>query len=193
MTRSILALALLTGGSLAAQEKLDGGVHTGLSLPIGDLNDRTNYGTNNLFGAHVGGHIDFNLTPHHQVRGGITLHLMPGSRYSGGTQAKNDFKNLQIGADWVYNFTNPGSGGYFLAGTNLNNFQLDFDRTTGSGSSSQSGRLGVRVGGGYNFTRTFSLEGSFNQVDVEKYGADGFGFDTASWIQVSAVFRFGRR
>jgi hypothetical protein len=38
----------------------------------------------------------------------------------------------------------------------------------------------------------FSLEGTLNQVFVDKNGSDGFGYDTATWAQVSAVFRFGR-
>lgn len=189
---SSLCILGFMGTCLSAQVKLDGGIQTGLTLPVGDLKDKEDFGTNNFFGAHVGGHLDFNITPHHQVRGEITYHIMPGTRFSGPLQVKNDFKDLQFGADWVYNFTSPSSGGYFLAGANFNNFQVDFDGVPGSGSSSQSGRLGVRVGGGYTFSRAFSLEGSFNQANVDKFGPDGFGFDTASWIQVSAVFRFGR-
>lgn len=192
MKNIILTLVVaIMGPCLSAQTHIDGGIQTGLSLPVGDLKDKENFGTNNFFGVHVGGHLDFNITSHHQVRGQITYISMPGSRFSGNQQVKNDFKNLQIGADWIYNINNPRSGGYFLAGANVNSFQVDFDGIPGSGSASQSGRMGVRVGGGYTFSRSFSLEGSFNQANVDKFGPDGFGFDTASWIQVSAVFRFG--
>ena len=193
MDKSLLIMTLcFSATTLFAQTKLDGGLHTGISSPVGDLKDKDNMGTNQLFGAHVGGHLDFLLSPHHQIRGGITYHLMPGSRFSGGPQYKNEFKNLQVGADWVYNFTSPHTGGYFLAGASLNNLRVDFDGIPGSGSSNQSGRLGVRVGGGFNFSPRFSLEGSLNQVSVDKFGRDGFGFDTASWVQVSAVFRLAR-
>ena len=55
----------------------------GLSLPVGNLKDKSGYGTNQFFGAHVGGHIDFNLTSHHQVRGQLTYHDLPGSGWGG--------------------------------------------------------------------------------------------------------------
>jgi len=192
MNKSLVYLALaLASTGLMGQTKIDGGIQTGLSLPVGDLKDKDQLGTNNFLGFHVGGHLDFNITDHHQVRGQITYHNLPGSRWGDPVQFKNDYTNLQVGADWVYNFTSPSAGGYFLAGANLNNIKVEFDGTPGSGSASQSGKLGVRVGGGYNFNSTFSLEGSYNQVNVDKFGSDGFGFDTASWLQVSAVFRFG--
>ncbi len=184
------ALALATVALSAQGVDINGGLHTGLSLPVGDLHDKTDYGTNQFFGAHIGGHLDFNITSHHQVRAEVTYHSFPGSRWGSGV--KNDYKDLQAGADWVYNFQNPSSGWYVLAGAHLNNIKVDYDAPGFSGSASQSGKLGVRGGGGYNFNKSFSLEGSLNQVNVEKYGSDGFGFDTATWLQVSAVFRFGR-
>jgi hypothetical protein len=79
----------------------------------------------------------------------------------------------------------------------LNSLKEDWEYTNGagrrvSGSASQSGNLGVRGGAGYTFNSFFSLEGTLNQVFVKQGGANGFGFDTATWAQVSAVFRFGR-
>jgi hypothetical protein len=187
--RTPLTLALLlTAGALGAQD-INGGIHTGLSLPMGDLNDKDDFGTNQIFGAHFGGHLDFNITTHHQVRAQLTYHTFPGSRWGSGV--KNDYHDFQGGADWVYNFDNPGAGWYVLAGAHINNFKVDYDAPGFSGSASQSGKFGVRGGGGYNFSRAFSLEGHLNQVNVEKFGSDGFGFDTATWVQVSAVFRFG--
>lgn len=191
--RTPLTLALLlTAASLSAQS-INGGLQTGLSLPVGDLNDKNSIGTNQIFGAHFGGHLDFNITQNHQVRAEITYHSFPGSRWGSGW--KNDYKNLQIGADWVYNFTSPDRGWYVVAGASINNMKVDADTDAfpyPSYSASQSGKFGIRGGGGYNFTKNFSLEGHLNQVSVEKYGSDGFGFDTATWLQVSAVFRFGR-
>jgi hypothetical protein len=188
--RTPLTLALLlTAASLSAQD-INGGLQTGLSLPVGDLHDKDSFGTNQFFGAHIGGHLDFNITQNHQVRAQITYHSFPGSRWS--SDVKNDYSNLQIGADWVYNFQNPSSGWYVLAGANINNMKVEYNFPGVSGSASQSGKFGIRGGGGFTFTKAFSLEGSLNQVSVEKYGSDGFGFDTATWLQVSAVFRFGR-
>jgi hypothetical protein len=195
MKRTLTLALALAGAALSAQD-ITGGLHTGLSLPVGDLKDKSGLGTNQFFGAHVGGHLDFNLTSHHQVRGVITYQNFPGSDW-GGLSGQNDYKALQVGADWVYNFQSPNMGWYTIAGGSINSIKNDWEYTSGtglriSGSSSQSGKLGIRGGGGYTFNRMFSLEGTLNQVFVDKHGSDGFGFDTATWAQVSAVFRFGR-
>ncbi|WP_257313431.1 porin family protein [Geothrix fuzhouensis] len=188
--RIALSLALL-GLPLAAQD-ITGGLQTGLSLPVGDLKDKTDFGTNQFFGAHIGGHLDFNITSHHQVRAQLTYHSLPGSGWGGVDDVKNDFKILQVGADWVYNFQSPNQGWYTIAGASINSVKDDYSGNGFSGSASQSGKLGLRGGGGYTFNRMFSLEGTLNQVFVDKNGSDGVGFDTATWAQVSAVFRFGR-
>lgn len=190
--RIALTLALL-GLPLAAQD-ITGGLQTGLSLPVGDLKDKDGWGTNQFFGAHIGGHLDFNITSHHQVRAQLTYNNLPGSSWGGGSDYTNDFKILQFGADWVYNFQSPNQGWYTIAGASINSVKNEWDAAGFSGSASQSGKLGVRGGGGYTFNKMFSLEGSLNQVFVDKnpIGGDGFGFDTATWVQVSAVFRFGR-
>ena len=188
--RIALSLALL-GLPLAAQD-ITGGLQTGLSLPVGDLKDKDGYGTNQFFGAHIGGHLDFNITSHHQVRAQLTYHNLPGSGWGGNNDFTNDFKILQVGADWVYNFQSPNQGWYTIAGASINSVKNDWDGYGISGSASQSGKLGLRGGGGYTFNRMFSLEGTLNQVFVDKNGSDGVGFDTATWAQVSAVFRFGR-
>ena len=192
MRRILVATLALTGMALPAQD-VTGGVFTGLSLPAGDLNSKSGYGTNQFFGTHVGGHLDFPLTTNHEVRAQLSYHSLPGSDWgSGYGGAQNDFKLLQVGADWVYHFQNPGRGWYTIAGASLNSIKDDFSSYAYSYSASQSGKLGVRGGGGYTLHNMFSLEGTLNQIFTDKGGSDGFGFDTATWLQVSAVFRFGR-
>ena len=192
MRRMCAAVLALTGMTLSAQD-INGGVFTGLSLPVGDLQNKSGYGTNQFFGAHVGGHLDFALAPHHEIRAQLSYHSLPGSGWSNGFgSVQNDFKILQVGADWVYHFQNSREGWYTIAGASINSVKDDFSGAGFSGSASQSGKLGVRGGGGFTFNKLFSLEGSLNQIPVDKGGSDGFGFDTATWVQVSAVFRFGR-
>ncbi|MDP1833050.1 MAG: hypothetical protein Q8K67_13405 [Geothrix sp.] len=192
MRNTLAIVFLLVGTTLSAQD-FTGGLQTGLSLPVGDLKDKSGFGTNQFFGAHVGGHLDFNLTSHHQVRAQLTYHNLPGSGWgSGYGDIQNDYKILQAGADWVYHFQNPSQGWYTIAGASLNSIKDDYSGIGFSGSASQSGKIGVRGGGGYTFNSFFSLEGTLNQVFVDKNGSDGFGFDTATWVQASAVFRFGR-
>lgn len=195
MRRTLVLALALSGIALSAQD-ITGGVYTGLSLPVGDLKDKSGLGTDQFFGAHVGGHLDFLITPHHEVRAQVTYVTFPGSGWGGPDDPKNDYSALQVGADWVYHFDTRRSGWYTVAGASLNSIKDDYEFNAGgfriSGSASQSGKLGVRGGGGYTFTPTFSLEGTLNQIFTDKGGSDGFGFDTATWIQVSAVFRFGR-
>ncbi|HJW73821.1 MAG TPA: outer membrane beta-barrel protein [Geothrix sp.] len=191
MRRMLAITFALAGLSLSAQN-VTGGLQTGLTLPVGDLKDKTDFGTNQFFGTHIGGHLDFALTPHHEIRAQLTYHMLSGSDWGGPENISNDFKILQVGADWVYHFQSPNQGWYTVAGASINSVKADYTANSFSGSASQSGKLGVRGGGGYSFNQMFSLEGTLNQVMVDKNGIDGFGFDTATWVQVSAVFRFGR-
>ncbi len=205
MRMTLFALALLASTGLMAQSvRTNGGLQVGLSLPTGDFADKKDFdgsylGANEGLGVHFGGHFDFNFTPHHQLRlvaqsngfGSKKQNLFSAGFYDGTRQ--NTFGVAQFGADYVYNAGSPTRGGYFLAGLNLNrvvakaeySFYADTEIT-------QSGRPGLRVGGGYNFNRLFSLEAHVNGVSVEKNGIDGLGYDTITWLAVSAVFRFGR-
>jgi hypothetical protein len=205
MRKAFLALTLLAGTSLAAQGvPMNGGLQVGLSLPTGDFADKkdragTYLGANDGAGFHFGGHLDFNFTLHHQLRLIANVNgfaskeqdLFVGGLYQGTRQ--NAFAVAQVGADYVYNLGSPTRGGYFLAGVNLNQVKAKADFSAFADQEiTQSGRLGLRVGGGYTFNRLFSLEGHLNSVAVDKDGADGLGYDTISWLAVSAVFRFGR-
>lgn len=197
-----LTLALLIAPALLAQRTtLNGGLQVGLNHPVGDFADKTSnsgdyLGANEGVGLHVGGHLDLNFTPHHQVRFILNSNGFASKKqdtyfhglYDGTRQ--NTFGVVQLGADYVFNATSPTRGGYFLVGLNLNRVKAkaefsqfsDFEET-------QSGRVGLRVGGGYTFNRLFSLEGHLNSVSVEK---EKLGYDAITWLAVSAVFRFGR-
>jgi len=194
--RRTFALSLALAGATLSAQDITGGLFTGLSLPVGDLKDQGSYGTNQVLGIHIAGHLDFNITPHHQVRGQITFQNLPGSGWGGPADPKNSYTALQAGADWIYHFQNPRKGWYTLAGASLNSIKNDYSYSGSglrySGTARQNGKVGVRGGGGYTFNKSFSLEGTLNQIFVDQNGADGFGFDTATWAQVSAVFRFGR-
>ncbi len=195
MHRTLLIAFALVGATLSAQT-ITGGLQTGLSLPVGDLKDKQDWGTNQFFGAHIGGHLDFIVTPRHEIRGVVTFQKLPGSGWGGASDFKNDYTVLQVGADWVYHFQSLNQGWYTVAGASINSLKNETEYNAGgrrnSVSNTQSGKLGVRGGGGYTFNSLFSLEGTLNQIMVDKNLNDGFGFDTATWVQVSAVFRFGR-
>ena len=196
--RKSIAIAIAVLALPLAAQGINGGVYTGLSLPVGDLKDKSGSGSNQFFGAHVGGHLDFAITPNHEVRAHVTYQRFPGSNWGGlYDYAKNDYSAFQVGADWVYHFEGPSQGWYTIAGASVNSIKDDYEYTTGSGrrisgSASQSEKIGVRGGGGYSFSPALSIEGTLNQVFTDKYGSDGFDFTTATWAQFSVVFRFGR-
>jgi hypothetical protein len=205
MRKALLALAAVAATTLAAQSaSVNGGLQVGLNLPTGDFADKkasdgTFLGANEGVGLHFGGHLDFNLSRHHQVRliaesngfASKEQHTYGGTYYYDTRQ--NTFGVAQFGADYVFNVESPSRGGYFLVGLNLNQVKAtakysnapDIDLT-------QSGRGGFRIGGGYTFNRIFSLEAHLNSVSVDKNGPDGLGYDAITWLAVSAVFRFGR-
>jgi hypothetical protein len=200
MRATLLTLALIASSSLMAQGfRMNGGLQVGLALPTGDFADKQingfYVGANSGLGLNFGGHLDFNYTNNHQLR----LHadaygFASKEQYDSwwGT-IQNTFGVAQFGADYVFNGTSPSKGGYFLVGLNLNQVKATYKSSyQGDDESTQSGRLGFRIGGGYTFSRVFSLEGHANSVSVEKTGLNGMGMDALSWVSVSCVFRFGR-
>lgn len=211
MRKILLALPLLVGSALMAQSTLtNGGLQTGLSFPFGDFaskKDADQYlGANDGFGVHVGGHLDLNFNPHHQLRLQLTANGFAGKKrgwYDGdgyeGTR-QNNFGVTQFGGDYVFNATSPSRGGYFLVGLSVNQVKetvkYSSSRYNNQYEITQSARPGFRIGGGYNFNRRFSLEGHVNSVSVDKNGTDGMGIngmgmDSLTWVTGSAVFRFG--
>lgn len=206
-TLSAVPLALLASAGLGlSAQNLTGGLFTGLSLPMGDLKDKHVWGTGQAVGAHVGGYLDFSLTPHHQLRAHLTFQNFPGSNWETpfGFHNKNAYTDLQAGADWIYRIQGPNRGWYTIAGASLNTMRNERDYILVTGpftapqaaqvrsSQSQNGRIGLRGGAGYTFNRSFALESTLNQVFVDSGGSNGFGFTNANWAQVSAVFRFGK-
>ncbi|HJV88795.1 MAG TPA: hypothetical protein VJ623_00705 [Holophagaceae bacterium] len=204
MKKLTLALACLSATGLMAQTKINGGMQAGLNAPTGDFADKRDgngdyLGAHEGIGLHFGGHLDLNFNQHSQLRLHLTVNGFAGKEqdiYTGGFYdgtRQNAFSVVQLGGDYVHNFDSPSRGGYFLAGASVNQVKAKYDFSNyPDPEATQSGKLGVRIGGGYNFNRVFSLEGHIDNVSVDKNGSDGFGFDSLTWITVSAVFRFGR-
>lgn len=199
MNAKTLTLFLVAGCGLMAQSiQVNGGLQTGLSAPTGDFADKKDagyyLGANQGLGLHVGGHLDLNFTPNHQLRFILNANGFASKEQTifGSTQ-QNRFGVAQLGADYVFNATSPSQGGYFLVGLNVNRVKATYELSGFPDvEAEQSGRFGLRIGGGYTFNRVFSLEGHLNSVSVDKDGPDGLGMDSLTWLAVSAVFRFGR-
>lgn len=203
MNKLFVPLICLTALGLQAQTRLNGGIQTGLMAPTGDFADKKapngHYlGAHEGVGVHFGGHLDLNFTPNHQLRFHLDALGFAGKEqdiYAGGLYAgtrQNGFSLAQLGGDYVYNFDSPVRGGYFLAGLNLNRIKAKAEFTQYPDLEvTQSGKLGLRIGGGYTFNRLLSLEGHLNSIAVDKDGPDGLGYDAITFLSVSVVFRFG--
>ncbi len=169
---------LLAVPALLPAQDLSLGLATGLSLPVGDLKNERPTGTNALFGGHVAGQLSWDLHNDQALRAHLTYTRFPGSRWSHGP--KNDYDLLQAGADWVFDL--PARAWYAFGGVSLASTRLDTD----GGSNTESGNLGLRGGVGYRFHRNFALEAVLNEVDT------GQTLGHATWVNVSATWRFGR-
>lgn len=189
---------LLACSGLAAQHyPVTGGVQVGLSLPVGDFADTRDasgayLGANEGSGLHLGGHLDFSPALHHQLRLVLNVHGFASREQDlygpGGYQGtrQNTFSVTQLGADYVYLLGAPDRGAYVLAGVSVNQVKAKADFSLYADTeSTESGRFGARIGGGYAFNRAFSLEGHANRVSSD------LGFGALTWVGVSAVFRFG--
>ncbi|HEX9009925.1 MAG TPA: hypothetical protein VF804_06120 [Holophagaceae bacterium] len=198
MRMSGLILSLLACSGLMAQRfPVTGGLQVGLGIPVGGFADKRDpsgayLGANEGGGVHFGGHLDFSFALHHQIRLVANVNgfasreqdLYGAGSYQGTRQ--NAFSVAQLGADYVCNLRSPSMGAYVLAGVSLNRVKAkaDFSRYADT-ETTQSGRFGARIGGGYTFNQVFSLEGHLNRVSVD------LGYDALTWVGVSAVFRFG--
>jgi hypothetical protein len=195
--RAIVFAALAALTASAQNTAINGGMQVGLGFPAGDFASKKEsnlfVGANQGIGMHFGGHLDFNYNPNHELRLILNFNGFASKEQDigFGTQ-QNSFSIAQLGADYVYNFSSYLKGGYIFGGLNFNRVYAKYELSTfGNADATQTGRVGLRIGGGYNFNRVFSLEGHFNNVSVQKDGDDGMGMDAISWAAVTCSFRFG--
>ena len=164
------------------------GLLAGLNRSYGELHHNQYLGTNSCFGGHAGMEIEIPLSEKNDFRAQLVFHAFPGIRLDNVNQ-KNNYTNIQLAADWVHSFSMSKRHAYFLAGATLNRIHAN-DEGIFSNSTTQSGALGLRVGGGFAFAKNFRLEGHFNQVMVKRNGTEGLGFTPAQWLQISTIFHF---
>ena len=164
------------------------GLLAGLNHPFGELHHNQYLGTNSPTGIHAGVEIQTALNQKNDLRAQLAFYTFPGQRWDTVDQ-KNNYTNIQLSGDWIHSFSEAQQHAYFLAGATLNRFHADYNGSI-SGSATQTGALGLRVGGGFAFSNFFRLEGHFNQVMVKRNGSTGLGFTPAQWFQVSTIFHF---
>ena len=190
--RRLLAVTLAFMGMALSTQDTSGGVYTGLSLPVGDLNDKSGLGTNQFVGTQVGGHLDFTLSPNHEVRAQVTYHNLPGSDWgTANGSAQNDLDP----AGWRglgLPLPEPKQRLVHHCRSLSQLPQGQFQRIRFQRQRQTERRDRHPRGRRYTFSKIFFLEGTLNQIFVDLKRSHGIGFDTATWVQGSAVFRFGR-
>ncbi|MBI3131849.1 MAG: outer membrane beta-barrel protein [Acidobacteria bacterium] len=184
-------LLLLSLTALAASGGPHFGVVAGLASPVGELRHHDQLGTHFGFSAHLGLVAQGRLNDRNELRGQLTFLSFPGHSFPA-SKAWPDYRDLQMGLDWVHGFRGLDRSAYMLVGVTVNRFQVSPGGPFAGSmdSQTQSGALGGKVGGGFAFSRRFRLEGQFNQVQIKRFGASGLGFTPAQWVQASAVFQF---
>ncbi len=190
MKRTGLLLLLSLSASAASEGHTFGAV-LGLTQAMGEMRHNEQLGTHFGLGAHLGLIAQTRLDEANELRGSLTYLSFPGHSFPA-SKGWPDYTDLQLGAEWIHGFRTLDRGPYLLAGASLNRFHVNpGGQWAGSASArTQSGALGVKVGGGFAFSSRFRLEGQFNQVQIKRNGADGLGFTPAQWLQASAIFQF---
>lgn len=164
-------------------------VAAGVDRPYGELAHHEYLGCGSPLGFNLAAGLVGRFGTREAWRAHVTYHHFQGQRWKAVDQA-NDYDILQLGGDWIHGLESLDRDIFFLLGGHVSRFKAAYDGPLLHGSQSQSGALGVRLGGGYAFSRAFRLEGSYNQSQLKRYGSDGLGFTPAIWVQVSAIFQF---
>ncbi len=116
------------------------------------------------------------------------------------------FQNFQIGADWIHIFSRIGSEmAYGSLGLTINNvtgrfevqapsYVIDSSGQTQSvqglyDQRSQSARPGIRLGGGYAFSKHFAFEGAVNFISLASTGDNGFLHSSTVYLTLTGSYR----
>jgi len=132
------------------------GVHLGLASGI---TDSVKYLTDKKQGFVLGLQGTWDVAaPGHRLRARLDFTSFPSATVQSlnGTARREDdtVKALAVGLDYLYFFKHLPEGWYATGGGTINNWKQDND----SGDSKDHNALGVALGLGYQFNRTFGLE-----------------------------------
>ncbi|HJV91467.1 MAG TPA: outer membrane beta-barrel protein [Holophagaceae bacterium] len=170
----ILALALATTAALAQDVKL--GVQAQANLPMGDLKDAVD----SKVGVGGGVHAQFYLQDGMAIRARGDFNTWSETDV---LTVTNKVSNLTLGGDFLYYVEGKDSSGvYFLGGLSM--VRWSYEATEGGVKHNyDSTHLGVSVGLGYQWNKTFGTEARF----VHSSLGNGFNGDTLS---VGATLKF---
>ena len=172
------ALAFLAAVALAAPLKAEEprfGVQALVNAPLGDLKDFVD----SKPGVGVGVHGTFDLGLGNMVRPRLDFNVYPEANFPG---LKNNASNLSLGADYLYFIAGRPEGLYLTGG--LAAVRWSFSQDAGFGKvSTDTTKLGLALGAGYQWNRTVGGELRFTSSKVDS----GFQADA---LQVGVMLRF---
>ncbi len=174
MRLSLLALALATSAVMAQDVKL--GVQAQANLPMGDLKDAVD----SKVGVGVGVHAQFSLGSGMAVRARGDFNTWSETDV---LTVTNKVSNLTLGGDFLYFVEGKDTSGvYFLGGLSAVRWSYEV-KLAGVKHNYDSTHLGLSVGLGYQWNRTFGTEARF----VHSSLGSGLNGDTFS---VGATLKF---
>ncbi len=204
---SRLAILLAVSSALLSAGDTSWAFQVGAMAPQGALKSDGQVGTRRSLGGPA---LGFLVEHRFQGRDSVRLRLSlaaPGEgdrtpAGAGGASAEADWRIPEAGLDWRHQWTGTSRGWYSVAGVGLASPKVDrtvhWPLTPGGpvvGSTtrfSQNHRPAFRLGGGWQFTRRFSVEAAYHWVEVDADPREGFGVGRLAWIEVAAGIHFGR-
>lgn len=176
---SRFALAALAAVALAAPLKAEEprfGVQGLVNAPLGDLKDFVD----SKPGVDLGVHGTFDLGAGNMIRPRLDYNYFPDATLSG---IKNTATNFGLGVDYLYFIAGKPEGLYFTGGLSAVRWSFSSDAPGYGKLTTDTTKLGVAVGAGYQWNATLGTEARFTTSKV----SDGF---TADALQAGVTIRF---
>jgi hypothetical protein len=176
---SRFALATLAAAALAIPLKAEEprfGVQGLVNAPLGDLKDFVD----SKPGVDVGIHGTFDLGAGNMIRPRLDYNYFPDATLSG---IKNTAYNVGLGADYLYFIAGKPEGFYLTGGLSLVRWSFETKDPVLGNATTDTTKLGVAVGAGYQWNRTLGTEARYTTSKV----SDGF---TADALQAGVTIRF---
>ena len=178
---AVILVALAAPAALKAQAAKPARFGAGASVinPMGEFGDVGAIGIGGSF------FMEWELNDQMGIRGRAEYNIF--GQKDWGTYGTMTTSGMIAMADFVYRFDSHDTGWYVFGGAGFVNrsYALDY-----RGLKETTGKMGpgIAVGGGYNFTPNFGVDGCYNETlgDISA----NYAYPSFTWLQVSARWRF---
>ncbi len=209
MKKGIIACLCIVPSLMAQASDLSWRFQGGITSPFGSVKNDSLIGTHDLLGgatlaASLSWHLnDINAIQIKVSSSGISQgsdNLLKGEVPADDVTLNSEWRIFTVGVDWRRSWEGTGNRLFTEAGIGFASPQLSlstrFQYAPGviigsTRRTTQYWKPDVRLGVGYNFSKRIFGEVGVHNVFVDKAGADGFGFSTMTWAEVTIGLRFG--